>query len=589
MTNLKTTISDILVSNGFAYLISFSEQVARHRGLLVGIIACWVVLNLVGMYRPSLILIWLLSVGVAFLFEQLYQWFALLVKRFRGQSVLSFSILFRQSLSRRMSQRLNFWLVVAYLFFKYFFLSLHDLPTLLPLIHQVTYLLTFFCEIIVLSIYLTQFIIIIRSPVMLLVNILIQTYVEINRSRDQIMKVINTGFRMSIPGIALAFMIGFISQELWQLISGLSWLRIGLVALLIFLVIIIPSIGMLKQGVTKRLSQIGFEAEAFQGKSIRQAILRLSPKAIENQSLDNVALQAYEEQISWKWKYDLFVRSKEVVIEEKLKRAVIQLWSSIVIFFPLVLMLILAMSIVVFPRSILQKWIDNTPAASTSILAVDEDLRGWWTEISKDPLAIFDDPLLKYSLICALILVGQFAVSNSVDANRVLSSFEKEIIEIQDLILLIGAYYALDEEDFQFITCTIEFGQKENTTSLTPIPIAIVPEKANRAWVRRVITKIPDKMIPLLKKNYLSIMLVRRDAFCESAFMELLCANHPNADTLYSVSDIDLPESNTWVWISPILGGMVLKEFTSFEAGQEYVKKTLFDYTAGRQKKTVSS
>lgn len=571
MTHLKTTIGDILSSNGFVYLLSFSEQVDKHRDLLVGFVVGWGIVNLVSAYRLSLILIWLLCLLGAILFEQLCQWFVVLAKKVRGRIAIPLSIAFRQSLFRRIDQRLNLWLVAAYILSKYFLLS-PQILSLLPPVLQVASFVVLFCEIaFTLPFFMSP--VIYRSPVMFVANLLIQTTIEMKRSRDQILKVFNTGFRIAIPGIALAFVVGFISQELWQLISGLSWLRIGAVALLVLIFIVIPSTGLLKQVVTNRISRVSFQADAYQGKSIRQAILRLSPTAIDDQTLDIAAFQAYDEQTSWKWKYDLYMRSKATVTYEMLKRAVVQLWSSVVLFFPTVLLLILAISIVVFPRSVLQKWID-TPAAPTSILAVDENLEEWWAEIIEDPGALFSDPLLKYALICALILVGQFAVSYSMDRDRVFSGLEKQSTEIQDLMLLTGAYYALQEEEFQFISSAFEFGVKASPGYLAPISTVIVPEKANRAWVRRVISRFPDEM-PMFSKDYISVILVRRDMFGESDLMELIRANHPDSDTMPPIGAIDLPEINTWVWISPKFGGPALTEYRSFQDGKRHIEQAM--------------
>lgn len=221
-----------------------------------------------------------------------------------------------------------------------------------------------------------------------------------------------------MPGIIVSTVIGSISGDIWQVLDSLSWLKIFAVALVFFVLTITPSISAQRKTLQEYLDTFKFDQDIFSAERLYKAVLKCQKRS-KVRNLSFAVFEKYSDSYSWKWQRRIFEKSKAELSNELERQAGWYFWLNIIILLPIIFVIISILNYIVFPENIIEQWVGGRNIDSVlSILVQNIFFHAPMQPNFRELL--FSDPLIKYSAIATLLLIGTNAISYVQDQNKIL-------------------------------------------------------------------------------------------------------------------------------------------------------------------------
>jgi hypothetical protein len=174
------------------------------------------------------------------------------------------------------------------------------------------------------------------------------------------------------------------------------------------------------------------------------------------------------------------------------------------------------------------------------------------------------DPLLKYSALASTFLTVNFVLEYVQDGKRLLSNLQTSEKLLNEWFVLLSAYHALDEYEYQQIAFSWMPVGRFVKGSLT-VPIVLLPNEIDHTLIEGVVNRLQIREA----YRYPYIFMMKAQDFLKSA---------PDAfdfggETNDIISDMIREQSSLatcWVWLEKKTGATALHEFENIGKARQW-------------------
>ncbi|HEX5836353.1 MAG TPA: hypothetical protein VFY26_00890 [Anaerolineales bacterium] len=380
--------------------------------------------------------------------------------------------------------------------------------------------------------------------------------------------------------LAVSLAFAAISRDLWEFVVWMDEISFGV--LLVCLVVVIISAHRGIPGLIDReLERYHADYELCSAQRLRRSLVSLADTfdLTKVAQLTPAHFREYEEWIAAKWRPLLLHKAIQGIAAAVKKPMMWQFSLEAVIFFVSVFPVAFCLSILLFPKNLLESW--NIGAAS--LLFARQP--GWFTAqvdaFNQGWVLAPGDPTLKYSLLIALVLTIQYILNASRDDEKVRDDLGLYLRQsLGDCLSLVAAYHASLEKGFQLV---MELGlgfrlspillRKFSLADMRVVlPVLVVPDCTSRMSILAMLDRFP--LPPShIDREYACYFIVPQHVFYNSLLptYSRIKFTAESLEARYAGN----PSCECWVWMGVKHHKPGLNEFPGVEEAVRFLEERM--------------
>lgn len=439
MDRLKEIVIKTLNKNGFGHVVAVEERESQIKKIEYILVGLWILLSCLFIKDIVGVFLWLLMVLTCLFSEQIL---SLLYVYFVYRKGTSLRKVYSQSISRSIYKRLNIS------FFCLYFLSFILLSSWY--ISSSTLVMYANLEGIIQGGFPGFFIMdnLSKKKDRSLWGMIFNLWYSVTRGGKQTLSLFNSGIGFVIPGIALAFVVGAISQDFWQFISEISWIDLSIILCLVVFFILMPSSSSMARTLDMYIRDLNLDKDCFSVERLYRAVVRCSSDEEAKKILPQ-QFNVYSDCYSWKWKQPLHNKALTNLIDELKMRAKWSFGLGVILLFPATFFVLLILGNL-FPNELISHWISESGVSNSASLSAGTFVSGKLAQSGNDWKLFFNNPVTKFSILSTFLLMTYFAVDYSKDGQKIFSNLRLGKDILNEWITLLCSYHVLHEEEFQY-------------------------------------------------------------------------------------------------------------------------------------------
>jgi hypothetical protein len=390
------------------------------------------------------------------------------------------------------------------------------------------------------------------------------------RAIKQFFRTLDNGLLMIVPGVVISFVLGTISDNLWQLINRIQWDELAIIISCLIAPILIS--GLYLKTINNKLQEFDYDVNLFSPELLYKTLIKRASRA-NAKKYSPAIFKQFQQSISWKWGERIVkTAQKELALELK-EQAVLDYWFGIIISCILLFTFLCILFSAGFPQDMLNQWIGQKPVISLVFLWNELKLTHGFAFTSSFWSLVANDPVLKYSALSASILTCLLALDYAKDDKRLSIVLRLNKTNFLEWMILVCAYISHRELEYQklgsiFIDMDQDGGFIRHQIA---VPVILIPSKTAIANIGEVIPRLP-KIVTDRGERYLvpCVFIMSAEDFLNSP-----------SDIIYFRGDVDDISvnmmgnkgkiSNCWVWIKNKNGRKEIMEFNDIDSARDWV------------------